>query len=283
MKRKVRAFIFFFAILACALSAAFYLGWTQYKVPQGNIGIVVTKTNGVLEKTVSNERFSWHWHFLIPTNAQLRVFPSNPYRFKKIFSVSLPSAELYSRLLDSNPDFSYRFDFDITLKAEGSELVRLVKEMNAASEDDVKNYLEKEADALSYAIGNEIVKEYTAGDKQKRIELASRYQDIISDCLNKYSVNGIAQVVSVSVTDSKVPDMDIYEKASEAYRLYLDKVGESLVEQSRSQAEGITRFNQNLSKLEMLGEMLRKYPELNSFLKGTGKISDALNSIENLE
>ena len=85
-------------ILAVFSGVVFYFGWTQFRVKPDTIGIVVSKTHGIDDKPVLNGKFSWHWQFLLPTNAELRTFEIKPVNVTKEVSGCLPSGEAYASI-----------------------------------------------------------------------------------------------------------------------------------------------------------------------------------------
>ena len=86
----MKKFLACVVILAVFTGLVFYTGWTQFKVKPDTIGIVVSKTNGVDEKPVLNGEFSWHWQFLLPTNATLKTFHIKPFMTQKTINGTLP-------------------------------------------------------------------------------------------------------------------------------------------------------------------------------------------------
>ena len=96
-------------ILLAAGGFAFYLGWSQFKVKPGDVGILVSKTGGTNPKLITHERFSWNWEFLIPTNASLLTFTPKPYAFEKSVGGILPSGKEYEKSTAPPYTFSYSF------------------------------------------------------------------------------------------------------------------------------------------------------------------------------
>ena len=84
----------------------FWKGWTSLRVKPEKFGIVISKTSGINEKPVVNGEFAWNWQFLLPTNAELKLFSIEPVSVTQTITGNLPSGELYTKYLDS----SYRFE-----------------------------------------------------------------------------------------------------------------------------------------------------------------------------
>ena len=97
-----------FFILLIFFGAVFFIGWTQIKVKPDSYAIVISKTSGVDPNPVIPGEFSWHWQFLIPTNAELKIFSINPVNAKKTISGSVTNP-------NSIQNIDYSFDFAISL------------------------------------------------------------------------------------------------------------------------------------------------------------------------
>ena len=74
MKKAVRSFITCLVILVIFGGAVFFIGWTQLRIKPDCVGVIKSKTSGVQKKPVYPGMFSWNWEFLIPTNADLKLF-----------------------------------------------------------------------------------------------------------------------------------------------------------------------------------------------------------------
>ncbi len=105
--KKSASFFLCLIILLAAGGFAFYLGWSQFKVEPGNVGILVSKTSGTNPVPITHDRFSWNWEFLIPTNASLLTFSPKPYTFEKVVGGVLPSGKEYEKVYGEAVDFSY--------------------------------------------------------------------------------------------------------------------------------------------------------------------------------
>jgi hypothetical protein len=83
MKKKLTSFLECLLILIAFGGFVFFIGWTQFKIEPNNVGILISKTSGINNKPIYPGTFSWHWEFLIPTNAQLKMFTQEPYIISK--------------------------------------------------------------------------------------------------------------------------------------------------------------------------------------------------------
>ena len=132
-------------ILLVFSALVFFIGWTQFKVKAENVGVVISKTSGVDPLPVENGKFSWHWQFLLPTNAILRTFEIKPVNTTKTVSGELPSGNLYSSIFNSSDNFSYSFSFSISLTISPQAIIELVKLNKITNTEDLHEYLETAA------------------------------------------------------------------------------------------------------------------------------------------
>lgn len=281
--KKAGSIIFSFIILLAAAGFAFYTGWTQFKIPEGCSAILVSKTGGVNEKVMPYGDFSWHWEFLLPTNASLKVFRNEPYSARKAVKGSLPSAGIYSKVLKDGSDFSYSFTVSCSLRVPEDCLVNLVKDAGIKSDDELSDYLSKSASVLIQAASDSLVKNMIESDSASvdtgRVLKEARELYASAAAGNMADVD----IISLSITDVTVPDMAVYGIASKAYADYLGRLSEVLLSRAEAQAAEISEFNQTLSKLEKIGETLKKYPELTEVLKNSNNINSILQTINSMQ
>ena len=102
-------------ILAIFSSVVFYFGWTQFRVKPQQVGIVISKTDGIDETPVTNGTFSWHKEFLIPTNAELKLFSIKPVNLTKTVKGQLPSGNVYTAVYNSSDNFDYFLSFSMSM------------------------------------------------------------------------------------------------------------------------------------------------------------------------
>lgn len=136
MKRFLTSLI----ILAIFGGVVFYIGWTQFKIKPENIGVVISKTNGIDKTPVENGKFAWHKQFLLPTNAVLKSFSIQPVNTIKTVSGSLPSVQ---------GDNTYSFDFTISLTVAPETIPELLDSNKITNSEDLKAYLTNAADTVA--------------------------------------------------------------------------------------------------------------------------------------
>lgn len=228
MAKAVKNFIACVLIIFVFTLTLFFIGWTQFKVKNGTVGVVVSKTSGVSENPVVPGKFSWHWEFLIPTNAELKIFSVKPYNFSKNIEGELPSAEILKKAFKDSPDFSYKFNFEITAAVVQERLPELLRSSIISDQESLEKYIEsavQEASfsAVSYLLTNE--DEYSAvkPETTPMQKLLSSFQ-----VAEKYPA---VSFTSFYVVSSVLPDYKLYLRAR---KLYIPALNDTLYENSDS-------------------------------------------------
>jgi len=188
-------------ILAVFGGFVFYRGWTQFKIKPETIGVVISKTDGIDKTPVENGKFSWHKQFLLPTNAVLKSFSIKPINVNKTVSGSLPSY--------SGGDFSYIFDFTISLTVAPEVIPQLLEENKITNTDDLHAYLTNAADTIA-----QLAAEYMLKKSQENVNFrpeSVRRDDLLRNIMIYKEFPEIDLTV-FAVTNSKIPDYNMYSK-----------------------------------------------------------------------
>lgn len=222
MEKKGRNFLACFIILILAAGVVFCIGWTQFRVDTDSVGVLVSKTGGVSRRLIKSGEFSWHWEFLLPTNAKLKVFRIVPYSFRKEISGVLPSGDVYSNLYKTSPDFSYNFDFTIFLSISEDDLLSLVKEGVVEDQDSLEDYLESASEIVVKDAVNNIISK--RNEKQPLIGELVDYSSFLNNIDISKRFPGVS-IEKIDVRSVKIPDFDLYERTRE---IYLEKLRFSL-------------------------------------------------------
>lgn len=261
--KKARSFFICFVIVVLFCGALFFLGWTQFRVKNDTVGILVSKTGGVNKQVIESGAFSWHWEFLVPTNAQLLLFNTKPVLIERTVSGELPSGSLYARLYTDSPDFSYNFDFSLSAAVSGDAILSLVQKNSISGQNSLVSYLENAAD---YFIGFAVRKLLSLPEDSvilpEAIDFDSVFKDI--DISEKYP--GVT-IDTVSVRNIRIPDYALYQKARAAAAQFQqipekkpdapvlqDSKKDSEAESSAGQDSG-SRKSDDEKALELLNEL----------------------------
>lgn len=196
-------------ILAIFSGAVFYLGWTQFRVKPGQIGIVISKTNGIADKPVTNGEFSWYWQFLLPTNASIKTFEIKPVSVTKTVNGALPSGDAYSALYNADNLFDYKFTFDISVTVAPESLVELLKLNKISDEADLAAYMEGAATNLAQLASDYILRR---ASENSSFRAESLRRDEILKGVRIYKEYPELDVLTFALTEARLPDYAMYQK-----------------------------------------------------------------------
>ncbi len=264
-----------------AAGFVFYQGWTQFKVPRDSVGIVVSKTGGIaFDKPVTHDKFSWNWEFLLPTNAELKIFSVKPCSFDKTAKGILPSGEEYSRVYDGQASFAYELGFSLVLKAGTEQIAFLLKNQEIRTQEDLEKVLDRNAGILANLAAQKVLD----GAISKRVTSFDGAQDTAKKAAGgaAASLKDKFTLEDMVLTKYSVPDIDLYNSAAASYADFIKSLKENAALAAQREAEESSRFKMTIQKMETLGETLKKYPELSDILKNSDNINKTLETIDSL-
>lgn len=229
---KIRHAIGWIFILSFA-AFVFFIGWTQWKVEPGQVGIVKSKINGVSENIVLPGKFSWHWEFLLPTNAVLVTFSTGERTIQRSIQGALPDAALYSKTAEDGAsyDFTYTIQIEAVASVESGAIAKLCANGTITDEASLTDYIEKKTAQAAEKIAARMM---TVSEK------SSSMNGIISDGESELGAAGgelgaaggalmgqnLADMVgdtgevnfsSIRLVTAHLPDMKLYRTVKEQY------------------------------------------------------------------
>lgn len=271
--KKRTSFFFCLLIILAAGAFAFYTGWSQFKVEPGNVGILFSKTSGVNPAPITHDKFSWNWELLLPTNAKLMEFSQKPYTFEKKVEGVFPSGKEYAKVFNGAADFSYWYNFSITLSCTADQIMELVKSKEIASQEDLEKYLDRNAQIVCNNAAAALVEGIFKNESSHNI--SAIIKSATDGCKN-------CDVDSATISSSSVPDVELYLRAKASYDDYIAKLEAAAQEAAKHEAEDASRFNTTIKKMESLGETLKKYPELSDVIKNSDNVTKVLDKIDSI-
>lgn len=279
MKSK-KGLVSFILILLLA-AAVFAIGWIQLYVPVEHYGVLVSKTNGVDPNVIQQGELTWKWQRLLPTNTVIHVFEAAGEKNVVTVSDTLPSADIYSSLIEGRPDFSYSFTFEIEASVKPENLPALVKDAGVKSDEDLNEVLRK----ASTDAAEKAVKIILDGMAETSDELVSFLNDetLLLPKVNEAVSNGNADIIGIRIIYSKLPDIQLYNIAKNIYTTYLENISDVLVETTESQLELASNDFLLIERFGKLGKVLTDYPILIDYLAVTRDDPDgALGLLDSL-
>lgn len=274
----MKKFVVSVIILLLFFGVLLFIGWTQFSIPSGTTGVMISKTGGIHPAAIIPGHFTWRWERLIPTNTEIRVFSMYPQTITTTLQGSLPSADIYSPMLEGKPDFTYSFSMTIEVQLKQGSLPSFVRRTNALGQDELHTYLDTKAQEAAKDVLDFVLLQ------QKNSSLSSftinyDYEAIIKhlQSIPKYSDINID---AVSIQAVKLPDIELYLLAKEAYNLYQDKVRSALASLTNDQSVQSAEDYLQIERFSRWGKVLQDYPILIDFIAVSKE--DSLAALEAL-
>ncbi|MCQ2981560.1 MAG: hypothetical protein MJ178_02305 [Treponemataceae bacterium] len=259
MKKK-HSFFWSVLIILIAAGAVTCLGWVQLYVPNGQYGVLTSKTSGVFDTAITGGTFTWKWELIFPTNAEVLTFSAKPRDFTNTVSGTLPSAELYCKMLDGNPDFSYSFTVSCSLRHKPDALPGLVEKGLVTGEADLYDTLEAKSRLVTDAVVQYLLSE-TEKAGESVIRLTTDTESLVRELQQQDAFTGI-EITSVTVDSYRIPDTALYALARESYTQYQSMLQERMKATATDKAAAATENFFDYEQLSRLGELFTKNPAL---------------------
>lgn len=250
-------------IILVFATVIFFIGWTQIKVRSNSVGVVVSKISGISSTPVVSGKFSWHWDFLIPKNAELRVFEIKQFSYQKKVSGVLPSGEVYQAAYSGQPDFSYNFDFDITVSINPEDIIELMKKQKFSDQESMEKYIENCTEQVARAASNNFLKKASV-DMFFRPETVVTEDIIYLTGAEKAFPN--LEFQNFTVSNAKFPDFKLYQSVRSRYIEQLSKTVMNTLENTGTSAEQNSTASEDLAS-EPLEEQLPPVDETEKLLE----------------
>lgn len=202
---------FFICVLIVAIFGVFvfFSGWKQIKVKPDEVGVVISKLGGINEKPIVPGTFSWNKEFLLPTNAELKIFNLTPFNTTKTISGKLPSANIYSSFFTSDIEFNYQITYSISLNITSQDLIILLKQNKIKTSDDLQSYLSNCADSICQMTTEYILKKSENNPSFRPESLRRNY---ITKNVDFYEQFPNVEISVLAITNSELPDFSLYKK-----------------------------------------------------------------------
>lgn len=271
-------------ILACA-AAVFFFGWTQFSIPAGKYGVMLSKSGGYYPQAIVPGNFTWRWERIVPTNAQILVFDLTPRQVHYAADGSLPSADRYGKVLNTKDDFSWGFGMDalITLKAE--QLVPVVEKSTIQTQEALESYIDSHIRAVLQTIMYRAVSQLVDNPYEYQ-QVKTDYHTLsekIKDELIKTAGQDFS-IEAVTLTKLTIPDIHTYKIAEQAYNQYEQQREMLLAETAAKEAQYAASEQFQIDRLTKWGDFLAKYPHIIELIAVAQQDSKAaLNALKSLE
>lgn len=210
----MKKFTLCFIVLLIFSVFVFWQGFTQRKIKADTFGVLQSKTSGLCEKPLMAGEYNWNWEFLLPTNADLKLFSIKPFMGTKKVTGQLPSGQLYTSLYNTNYDFSYSFDFSISLTISPEGVINLIKLNQIVDENDLEKYFENSADLIAQKAANYLL---SKAEDNPKFRAESLKKDELIRNIQLYNDIPEIELFMISVNNSQIPDYTLYNKLQNNY------------------------------------------------------------------
>ena len=271
-------------VLACA-AAVFFFGWTQFSVPAGKYGVMLSKSGGYYPQAVIPGNFTWRWERLVPANAQILVFDLTPRQVNYTADGTLPSADRYAKVLNTKDDFSWSFGIDALVTLKPEQLVPTVEKNTIQTQEALESYIDSHIQAMLQTIMYRYVSELI--DNPYEYQQIKTDHHILSEKIKGELAKTAGQnfsVEAVTLTKLAIPDIHTYKIAEQAYNTYEQQREILLAETAAKEAQYSASEQFQIERLTKWGDFLAKYPHIIELIAVAQQDSKAaLNALKSLE
>lgn len=284
MKAFRKLIIVTLIVLACA-AAVFFFGWTQFSVPAGKYGVMLSKSGGYYPQAIMPGNFTWRWERIVPTNAQILVFDLTPRQVNYMADGTLPSADRYAKVLNTKDDFSWSFGMDTLVTLKPGQLVSIVEKNTIQTQEALESYIDSHIQAMLQTIMYRYVSELI--DNPYEYQQIKTDYHILSEKIKGELAKTAGQdfsVEAVTLTKLTIPDIHTYKIAEQAYNTYEQQREMLLAETAAKEAQYSASEQFQIDRLTKWGDFLAKYPHIIELIAVAQQDSkEALNALKSLE
>lgn len=257
-------------------AVVFFFGWIQFQIPATGYGVIFSKTHGWEERVVKPGDFVWRWQRLLPTNVTLYTFELEPQSTRVDVSGELPSASVYSSVLEEGSRFSYAVQLEIVYRVEPDALPALAEELALRPETLSDLYTEL-LGRMRQRAGDVVLRLMESSpEEMSGAHAFSMIVDAVSSDL-RASFDAL-EIQAVSPSRIVLPDVLLYARAKELYLTVMETRAAALRDAAKSTALVQAETERDLALLERYGEILDRYPVLLEYFRmGLDLRSDPLD------
>ena len=264
--KTFRTLLILVIVLLAGAGLVFFFGWTQFSIPAGKYGVMLSKSGGYYQKVITPGQLTWRWERLIPTNARIFVFDLAPRQVHYTAEGALPSADQYSKVLNIKDNFSWSFSVDALVTLKPEYLVAAV----------TKNGLQ----TLMYRYVSELL-----DNPYEYQQVKTDYHALSEKIKSELSKTIGPEFLIEDITLSKIviPDIHTYKLAEQSYNLYEQQREMLLAETAAKEAQYAASEQFQIDRLTKWGDFLAKYPHIIELIAVAQQDSKAaLNALKSI-
>jgi len=260
----MKKFVFFLIFIILVAGTVLYFGWVR--IPENSYGIFFSTITGYDKNVLETGNFYFRWQKLIPKNSKTYII-NNVFR-KRDITVSgiLPSGNIYSQVMQGNPDFSYSVSTTVTYSISKDLIVEKgsIELFDLNQTTGIDNFFIETDKSIQSLLKNYIETSFLANiegtQNNANIDLNILSQEKLKEKLIP-KMSGII-ISDLAVINSSFPDINLYRVAAKQYMEVLADKKKILLEAELKTASRDAELAKKFETLQKYGELLNKYPIL---------------------
>ena len=283
--KTFRTLLILVIVLLAGAGLVFFFGWTQFSIPAGKYGVMLSKSGGYYQKVITPGQLTWRWERLIPTNARIFVFDLAPRQVHYTAEGALPSADQYSKVLNIKDNFSWSFSVDALVTLKPEYLVAAVTKNGLQTQEGLETAIDSGVQAALQTLMYRYVSELLDNPYEYQ-QVKTDYHALSEKIKSELSKTIGPEFLIEDITLSKIviPDIHTYKLAEQSYNLYEQQREMLLAETAAKEAQYSASEQFQIDRLTKWGDFLAKYPHIIELIAVAQQDSKAaLNALKSLE
>lgn len=282
--KTFRTLLILVIVLLAGAGLVFFFGWTQFSIPAGKYGVMLSKSGGYYQKVITPGQLTWRWERLIPTNARIFVFDLAPRQVHYTAEGALPSADQYSKVLNIKDNFSWSFSIDALVTLKPEYLVAAVTKNGLQTQEGLETAIDSGVQAALQTLMYRYVSELLDNPYEYQ-QVKTDYHALSEKIKSELSKTIGPEFLIEDITLSKIviPDIHTYKLAEQSYNLYEQQREMLLAETAAKEAQYAASEQFQIDRLTKWGDFLAKYPHIIELIAVAQQDSKAaLNALKSI-
>lgn len=282
--KTFRTLLILVIVLLASAGLVFFFGWTQFSIPAGKYGVMLSKSGGYYQKVITPGQLTWRWERLIPTNARIFVFDLAPRQVHYTAEGALPSADQYSKVLNIKDNFSWSFSVDALVTLKPEYLVAAVTKNGLQTQEGLETAIDSGVQAALQTLMYRYVSELLDNPYEYQ-QVKTDYHALSEKIKSELSKTIGPEFLIEDITLSKIviPDIHTYKLAEQSYNLYEQQREMLLAETAAKEAQYAASEQFQIDRLTKWGDFLAKYPHIIELIAVAQQDSKAaLNALKSI-
>ena len=282
--KTFRTLLILVIVLLAGAGLVFFFGWTQFSIPAGKYGVMLSKSGGYYQKVITPGQLTWRWERLIPTNARIFVFDLAPRQVHYTAEGALPSADQYSKVLNIKDNFSWSFSVDALVTLKPEYLVAAVTKNGLQTQEGLETAIDSGVQAALQTLMYRYVSELLDNPYEYQ-QVKTDYHALSEKIKSELSKTIGPEFLIEDITLSKIviPDIHTYKLAEQSYNLYEQQREMLLAETAAKEAQYAASEQFQIDRLTKWGDFLAKYPHIIELIAVAQQDSKAaLNALKSI-